>query len=553
MKNFKQLALFTIALLLISNVHVLEIVKTNDSLNRLKSVISHNIKNASSRTTTKFVKTSFSSTNMNQLPKEGLLIDINPHNIFHKRINFPFKHHTINTNYRTKELTEYRQVIDTSEARNTSNLASLSIEYIFPSSGPYNYYHTNLKLTLTFDGVEIGYYYESYSYSNNLSDIIVKGTIYNVKPGLHYIRIYARNSNTSNFNYHNISYAKLEMFGEFVNKNNKMSISSNNSNSITPVNSKSFILPTINNPITSSKPARIIFAVDDKLHYIQLNDRDVEKSMYSVAQLDNFRISKLLPAHISPGDKLWIYARNLSSGSPFGMIRGSVTYYDHRNFLNIYNTNTNTKEWKFSSNITYNRSGYMSSSSYTSKPIDNNSTPIWGYYATWSNNTNYYGLTTTIPFPDFTSRIYVSACPYLFHVKVNNVKRLTNRNDCNAAYTLSKYTKSGGELGSNLKTGDVIEIYGGTSSSALNYTYNKDSYHYSRPATIAAIYYTNSKGVPTEVLSNHYNWKCNNYEPGVIEFKYNSQKDNVIRIASGAEYIYYRYSSSSYTCKITLP
>lgn len=560
MKNSKQLALFIITLILISNVHLLEIVKTNDIFRRTKSTISNNIKasktlksrSLSTTTNSKVIGTSFSKTNLNQLPEEGVLIDINPSNIYHKRINFPFRarsYSSFTTNI-SKDISEYKHVIDTSENSNNSYLSSLSIEYVIPAAGiTKTSSHTYLHLNLYFDNVEIGVYYESslYSYSgysSPKSDIVLKGTIYNVNPGLHTIKIYIRNSHNFYFNSHSFSYAKLEIIGEFINSSN-----GSKSSSIVPVNSKSFCFPPVNDPISSSKPARMILTFDDTLDCMQLNGTEVERFMYTTAQVNDLRIGKIFPAHLSIGDKIRIHSSNQNASSPYGLIRGSVTYYDNRDFLNIHNTNTNTKEWYFSSNTMFSRS--MSSNSFPTKPYDNNSIGVWGYNSS-SKHTNYYELYTDLPKPDFTSRIYVSACPYLFHVKVNNSSKLTNRNDCNTAYTLSKYSKSSGELGSDLKTGDVIEIYGGNSSSASTYSYIKDSIHYSRPAVIAAIYYKNSKGQYTEVLTNHYDWRCNNYTPSEIDYQNNAQKDNVLKVATSAQYIYYS-GSNTFTCKITLP
>lgn len=534
----QQLSIFLISLLLINCSNAMNI--RNNLL--LANVAKNTVQNSASN---------FIDVKMLETCDEGILADIDFTNVLFVRIPLKTQYLEMPPNQTTfVNIPQFNTPVNLGE--NGKNLARLTVKFVIPgmritinSNALQNYY-----CKLFFDNIDIGsyYYQQNVSTGDAMEDMIIYGTLFNIPPGLYIISLQCLNGSASRmiFGTSHINHQYIELTGEY---------SASLTASTLP---KNLLLPVAPNLISRQK-TKFIFAVNDILTSIRINQSTLTQNYYAdsaeVTRCCNTKAFQILAAE---GDIIQFTGSN-SASSTRGM-RVSINYFNNLGFPEILNTNYNNFSLDNLANSSSNQANIISANNPVEhaasyQPLDYTSSWIWNAGVSKS----FAVATATLPRTNTKPVMFIQACTHLVEVKVNDTASTFNENmnKCEIVKTLRSPTHI-----KELVSGDKIAIkikrdYANTAQNVNMKAYfqfnalTTRNEPYNLGFLLAVIAYKNKDGEVKIIKTGDKGWTCNNAAPLKVPIQANYRNEFYLTAAFEARGIY--QNLAEYVCNVTLP
>lgn len=383
---------------------------------------------------------SLSDINMLDTPEGGLLVDINPDNMYFDRINLQIKKATkVSFDNIISDFT-YTLVLNEELARLKITLNIPGMLLYTPGSGSYYCY---LELLFGNQRKVIGYDIQTLNlagtYFTHFNAIELSGVVYNVIPGFYDISVrYTNNENTKTAFYASnfaLAYPYYVLEGELK----------------TNFGSDNFIVSgkrENNDRLENTKLTNLLASVDDYFISVLVNNAEISPNIYNPSNLINdWRYAKSVPVKITSGDEVKVFGRNAYGN--MGII-ATIPYFDNFGVLRFINS-VNGDDFKINNSKSKLELPLSSNASRFTRPIDNDAQFLFpGYTSDWAYNT----LSIKLPVrKTFKSILYITPISQLLLVKIGDTSIDYEGEGPENIVKISKKL-----LGRELQSGDKIEI-----------------------------------------------------------------------------------------------
>lgn len=495
----------------------------------------------------------FSSRNTLETGDDGIMVNIDSSNVFRERVNFKNKLSTYIVSSTEIGFSDFDYSINVGE--NNRSLSRLQIVYHLVginfswNTGDISQITAhNMGIKLYFDDVMIGYIFHGGHYSNrDYFSLVLKGTVFNVAPGVHTIKmrgntdykfIFGNYGNSMQDSLNGLSqvygygshlhYSFLDLFGEFLDSSDENPVS------------RSFLIPV--NPRTRiMRKAKLALSIDDDVRYMRINGINHPMYLYfSQGEVNNCWVSKSFESLLGDQDTITLYGVDSHGGSR-GII-GNFVYYNSLGFPEIINTNAS--DWKCEGATPVVQARDVESTTNL-RPIDFGADWIWSTAGVSSGAT----CTVTLPQTVTKSVIYVSMCTQLEEIRVNGGSPISVASGNPGLCQRTKKIIS--DATGSLKSGDVVSFKG---SKVANTSSNISNSYFNLNSLAAVIAYKNSNGDVVQVTTNdNLYWICDDVVPSVVNMDSGFRNQYFLNNAFSINSIYRASGNITTICKITLP